>query len=151
MRIILLTFLIVVATAAVSSAEVIGFPWSTWGELSYASGGNVDKGVIFDMYGEQGVDWLKLGASEWVLNTFAGIQLSASDHQSEFWNNKAKPSLGVKVKRTIESDLIGWGDVALGVRGEYMEYFHNSANDSWRAVGYVQWSAGGDWKNKKKD
>jgi hypothetical protein len=150
MRIVFIAISIVITTVSIALADIIGLPWSTWGEVNYTPGVNVDKGVILQMYAEQGIDWLKLGDSNWILNTFTGLQLSASDHGAEFWNNVAKPTLGIKVKHSFETDLLGGsGDIALGLRGEYQGYFHDSSNNNWRGIAYIQWSGDGDWKKKR--
>ena len=132
----------VLLTAGIASADVIGLPWSTWGGVSYSPDSNVDKGAILDTYAEQGVDWLKLWQSGWILNSFAGLELSASDHASEYWNNKVRPTVGIKIKHTFEQGA----EIDLGIRGDYVEYFNHPAGDNLRAVAFVQWSAGGNWK-----
>ena len=135
----------VLLTAGVASAEVVGLPWTTWGGVSYSPDSTVDKGAILSTYAEQGVDWCKLAGSEWIFNTFAGLELSASDHQEEYWNNKVRPTSGFKFKRSSE----GGAEIDLGIRGDYVEYFRNSAGDNWRAVAFIQWSAGGNWAGSK--
>ena len=127
-----------------ANADILGYPWSTWGDVSYSPGGATDKGAIATVSAEQGIDWLHLGESGWVFNTCAGIGLSTSDHAEEYWNNKAKPAVGAKIKKSFDSGV----EVNLGLRGEYADYFNNRGADELRGVAFIQWSASGNWKNK---
>jgi len=153
-----LTVLVVLMAVLIFSyqarAEILGYPWSTWGELSYSPSNDVEQGVKLDMYVEQGIDWTKIGNTDWVFNNFAGVGLTASDHASDFWNNKVRPTLGLKFKHPVKTSLNNWGEIDIGIRGEYYGYFDNKEFDSlnrsgWRAVAFFQWSIGGDWKNRR--
>lgn len=130
-------------------AEILGYPWSTWGELSYSPSNDIEKGAKLDMYVEQGIDWTKLGSTDWVLNNFVGFGLAISDHKDDFWNNRARPVIGIKIKHPIETSLNNWGELAIGIRGEYFGYFHESNENAVRGVAFLQWSIGGDWKNRR--
>jgi hypothetical protein len=101
------------------------------------------------MYVEQGVDWVKLGRTDWVLNNFVGLGLVVSDHKNDFWNNRVRPAIGLKIKHPMKASFNNWGELAIGVRGEYFEYFHNSDEDALRGVAFLQWSIGGDWQNRR--
>ena len=125
----------------------IGYPWSSWGELTHTSGG-AEEGLKLDGYAEQGIDWIRLGKSDWILNSFVGLRFTASEHQADWWNNKYGPWLGLKLKHPLLSSP-NWGEVSVGVRIEYYDYFTNRPNgpdDELRTVGFFQWSFGGDWK-----
>ena len=130
-------------------AEILGYPWSTWGELSYSPSNDIERGAILDMYVEQGIDWTKLGSTDWVLNNFVGFGLAISDHKDDFWNNRVRPVIGIKIKHPIETSLNNWGELAIGIRGEYFGYFHESNENAVRGVAFLQWSMGGDWKNRR--
>jgi hypothetical protein len=101
------------------------------------------------MYVEQGIDWTKLGSTDWVLNNFVGFGLAISDHKDDFWNNRARPVIGIKIKHPIKTSLNNWGELAIGIRGEYFGYFHESNENAVRGVAFLQWSMGGDWKNRR--
>jgi len=130
-------------------AEIIGYPWSTWGELSYTPSTDIEKGAKLDMYVEQGIDWAKLGSTDWVFNNFVGFGLVVSDHNEDYWNNRARPAIGIKIKHPIKTSLNNWGELSIGIRGEYFGYFHQPENDDVRGVAFLQWSIGGDWKNRR--
>ena len=141
-KVITIAGCIVALAAGFAYGDVIGYPWSTWGGISYAPNGNVDKGVILNSYVEQGIDWMEFNQSAWILNTFAGVDISVSDHSEEYWNNKTRPTVGQKVKHSFDSGA----DINLGMRGEYSDYFRNSAGNDWRGIAFIQWSAGGNLK-----
>ena len=125
------------------------FPWETWGEMSYAPGRNVmsERGAKLDGYAEQGVDWVALGHSKWIVNTFVGLRYTLSDHSDQWWNNKAGLWAGVKlVDRDLSPTKNGWGHVSVGVRGEAYTYFRGPHESEMRVVGFVKWTFGGDWK-----
>lgn len=142
-------FIFIVLSVAAYAETPIGYPWSTWGELSHSFDARQEKGLKLDTYVEQGIDWLKIGNSDFTLNTFLGLRLTASDHKEDYWNNKIGPWVGFKVKHPI-SIKDGWGQFSFGLRGEYYSYLTDSkpvSNDS-RFVVFLQWGLGGDWKKK---
>ena len=130
-------------------ADILGYPWSTWGELSFSPSNDIERGVKLDMYVEQGIDWAKLASSDWVLNNFIGFGLVVSDHSGEFWNNRARPAIGMKIKHPLKTSINNWGELAIGIRGEYFGYFHEPDESALRGVAFLQWSVGGDWKNRR--
>lgn len=141
--------LILISSAAAYAETPLGYPWSTWGELSYSFDARQEKGLKLDTYVEQGIDWLKIGNSDFTLNTFVGLRLTASDHSEDYWNNKVGPWVGLKVKHPI-SIKDGWGEFSFGLRWEYYSYLTDSkpvSNDS-RFVAFLQWGLGGDWKKR---
>lgn len=141
-------FLLVIFIAgSPATAEPLGYPWSTWGELSQ-TWDDTETGLKIDGYLEQGVDWFKIGPTDWVFNTFAGLRFVQSD-QNNYWNNKFGPWFGLKAKHDFKLFPDSWGEVALGLRGEYYNYTKNGGpGDDLRGVLYLQWSSGGDWKKK---
>ena len=132
-----------------ANAEVLGYPWGTWGEISYSPSCDIEKGVKLDAYVEQGIDWTKLGSSDWILNNFIGFGLVVSDHKSDFWNNRARPVIGLKIKHPVKTSLNNWGELAIGIRGEYFGYFNKSDQNDVRGVAFLLWSISGDWKNRR--
>jgi hypothetical protein len=90
-----------------------------------------------------------LGGSDWVLNNFVGFGLVVSDHRDDFWNNRARPAIGMKIKHPVKTSINNWGELAIGIRGEYFGYFHKSDESALRGVAFLQWSVGGDWKNRR--
>ncbi|MEK7124050.1 MAG: hypothetical protein AAB851_04120 [Patescibacteria group bacterium] len=127
-----------------SAYEPLGYPYSSWGEVGQTFEG-LEKGLKADGYLEQGVDWVKL--HNWTLNTFAGFRFTFSDQAEQYWNNKYGPWLGLKIKRPLP--IASWGEIAIGARIEYYDYL-NPHNQELRAVGFLQWSFGGDWKKGRR-
>lgn len=136
--------------SVVSHAETpLGYPWSTWGELTHTFDAREEKGIKLDAYFEQGIDWLKVGNTDFTLNTFLGLRGTVSDHSKDYWNNKVGPWVGLKLKHPV-TITDGWGQFAFGIRWEYYMYTTDSkpvANDS-RFLTFIQWGLGGNWKKK---
>lgn len=122
----------------------IGYPWFTWGELSQ-TWDHTETGIKFDTYLEQGIDWLKIGNTNWIFNSFAGVRLVQSD-QSDYWNNKIGPWFGIKFKLDFRFPKLNYGQIAIGARGEHYSYTRNSPGSDLRGLVFIQYSAGGDWK-----
>lgn len=130
----------------------LGLPYESYGEVRVVPDG-VEHGFQLDGWVEQGIDWTTIGRSNWVLNTFVQPHLSISDNQNQWWNNKASIWAGVKiVNRDLAIGSSGeWGKITFGIRGELNHYFDSDGQgrsfwrDGTRAVGYMQWSFGGDW------
>ena len=125
------------------------FPYSSWGEITGTAAGKDNPGIKLDAYAEVGADWAKLGSGPWspVFNTFVGLRGTVSGRPSYWWDNKVGPWFGAKLKWTIPMPNNGWGEIALGIRGEFYTYFRpvagmNYDNDL-RCVGFLQWSFGG--------
>lgn len=128
------------------------FPWSTWGELSQTITGRDNPGFKADGYLEQGIDWMKIGNSKFspVLNTFVGFRFTASSQPDFWWDNKFGPWFGAKLKWDVSPYPGAYGEVALGIRGEYYTYVMSSGRDrpydnDLRCVAFFQWSFGGKW------
>ena len=139
--------MLVVSTA---SAEVT-FPWQTYGEATVMDG--VEKGVKLDGWFEQGIE-TGLGSGKWKINTFVQPHLTLSNNQDQWWNNKASVYVGVKLLRDIDlGSKADWGKLSFGVRGEFNRSLDGKSGadgrDEMRAVGFVQWSIGGNWSKKK--
>lgn len=123
----------------------LGYPYSSWGEVGSYFGSDQVKGLRIDGYFEQGVDWTKIPGTNWVLDTFVGLRFTESGQAADYWDHKLGPWFGLKMKRDFTA-LGDWGQVSLGVRGEYYKYTSGPFNDDLRGVGFVQWSFGGNWK-----
>ncbi len=127
----------------------LGYPFSSWGELRYGSG-DLESGLILDSYFEQGIDWWRW--NNFTFNTFLGLRLVQSTESQEYWNNKLGPWLGFKIRFPFEIFPSSWGELNLGVRGEYYRYTTSYADQyldddqEISAVVFLQWSFGGDWK-----
>ena len=137
------------STEAQSLSSFPRFPWETWGEVSYAPGPNVmsERGAKLDGYAEQGIDWMALGHSKVILNSFIGLRFSVSDHPNQWWNNKVGLWGGIKlIDRDLSPTKNGWGHVSVGVRAEAYEYFGSRHQNEARVVGFIKWTFGGDWK-----
>ncbi len=133
-----------------SATFPLGYPWSSWGELTETPDAHQEKGLKIDGYAEQGIDWVKLGKTGFVLNSFIGIKATASTHGQDYWNNQVGPWAGLSLKHTLSLGENNWGEVALGTRWEYRKYLSSQApqkNDS-RALVFLDWSLGGDWKKQ---
>ncbi len=143
------TVICVCFAARQSGAEILGYPWATWGELSYSTSNDIEKGVKLDLYVEQGIDWTRLGGTQWIVNNFVGLGLVVSDHREDFWNNRIRPAVGLKLKHPVHMSVNDWGELAIGIRGEYFGYFHESDKSTLRGVAFFQWSFGGDWKKRR--
>ncbi|MCX6765678.1 MAG: hypothetical protein NT136_01820 [Candidatus Moranbacteria bacterium] len=140
-----------VAGAAFAETPM-GYPWLTWGEGTQTIGNpDTERGFKLDAYFEQGIDWTRIGETDWIFNTFLGLRGTISDHKSDYWNNKVGPWAGIKLKHPLKVSENSWGDMAIGLRGEYYDYFggsRRSVKNDIRVVGFLQWSLGGDWKKK---
>ena len=124
----------------------LAYPFSSWGEIRLQDS-DIEESLIGDGYFEQGVDWAKLPFN-WTLNTFAGLRFTQSNDSDHWWNNKVGPWFGVKVKHSFTIFPASWGEVALGVRGEYYKYTNStSRNTDFVEAAFGQWSFGGDWNN----
>lgn len=125
----------------------LGLPWESYGEIKAVPDG-IDRGIHLDGWVEQGIDWMRLGNSKWILNTFVQPHLTLSDNQNQWWNNKGSLWVGVKL---IDRDLaIGpsgiWGKTSFGIRGELNRFLNG--RDETQLVVFIQWSFGGDWMKK---
>jgi hypothetical protein len=129
----------------------LGYPWSTWGEISETPVGHQETGFKIDGYAEQGVDWFKLGKTEWTFNTFIGIRGTVSSRKSDYWNNRVGPWAGIKFKEALNIGEGNWGEIDLGVRWEYYHYLGREApqSDDNRVVFFFEWSFGGNWRKSK--
>lgn len=143
-------FLVLVTQPASAQSEVFPrFPWFTYGSLTdYFSGEDVDTEgrdvVKLDGYIEQGVDWFRIGSSGPIVNTFVGLSGTWSNIEEHWWDNKFGPWFGLKLKMPVK-----YGELALGVRGEYYEYYGNEDqpyDNELKGGVYLQWYFGGDWR-----
>jgi hypothetical protein len=132
---------------------LLGYPWSTWGEISETMVGHTEKGFKLDGYAEQGVDWFKFGNTDLTFNTFVGIRGTVSDRAGDFWNNKVGPWVGFKFRQTLNIGEGHWGEIDFGARWEYYRYLRTEpvlgSNIDNRVVLFLQWNLGGDWKKNE--
>lgn len=126
----------------------LAYPFSSWGELRWADG-DVEEGLVLDSYFEQGVDLWRW--DDFTFNSFLGLRLTQSSEDIDYWNNKVGPWFGVKVKHPFRIFPRAWGQLSMGVRGEYYNYTSSVVDDNdLRVVFFLQWSFGGDWNNLNK-
>ncbi len=132
---------------ASAAYEPIGYPYMSWGELSYPKGGN-ERGLKLDTYFEQGVNWFRVKKSAWIFSTFGALHLTLSRDPSAYWNNKIGPSAGFGFRRSFQLLPGSYQQLFIGVRGEDSRYFDAAVPEEWRGLVFVKWSAGGDWKRR---
>jgi hypothetical protein len=128
----------------------IGYPWSSWGEITETPVGHQETGLKIDGYAEQGVDWFKLGKMDWIFNSFIGIRGTGSSRKSDYWNNRVGPWAGLKFKKTLDLGGNNSATLSLGTRWEYYRYLPSGApvrNDH-RVTLFLEWAFDGDWKRK---
>ena len=139
----------------------LGYPFTSWGEITQTPIGHDETGFKIDGYIEQGVDWFKVFNTDWKFNTFVALRGTAATHQIDYFNNKIGPWAGFKFKKTFDFGNDNSGSLYLGVRWEYYHYldsgppekidhhlFFTSIRDDNRLTFFLQWSFGGDWKKK---
>lgn len=144
---IILAMVLSAATPAHAGDTPLGYPWSTWGEISNTTGSDLENGLKFDGYLEQGVDLTRAGS--WVLNTFGGLRFTKSDESADWWNNKWGPSVGIKLRRNLDLGEKHWGVTSVGFRVEQYHYNNRApVDEDTRYVLFLQWSAGGNWKGR---
>jgi hypothetical protein len=131
-------------------AEPVGYPYSGYAALSNTWGSEDEDGYKLDGYGEQGIDWVRLGSSRWLFNTFVGVAGTVSDQKERYWDNKAGPRAGLKLRWEGPAPGSGWSNMAIGVRAENYQYFgDNQPYDSdTRFVLFLEAAVGGDWKKR---
>jgi len=127
----------------------IAYPFSSWGEVRLSSNSDVEESFVFDSYFEQGVDWWKI--YNWTFNSYAAVHFIQGSESDYYWDNKLNPIIGIKVKHPFKIFPEAWGEIDLGVRGEYYNYTKSSADDDFLLVPFAQWTFGGDWKKNKKE
>lgn len=140
----------------------LGYPFTSWGEITETPVGRQETGFKVDGYVEQGIDWLKLGKTDWKFNTFVGLRGTASSRPIEYFNNKVGPWAGFKFKRILDFGGDNSGSFYLGVRWEQYHYFGSappvikdhhvlpglSPRDDNRVTFFFEWGFDGDWKRK---
>lgn len=146
---VLLAIILVTFMGCATTKEYPQFPWITWGEVSQTVSGKDNSGLKVDGYLEQGIDWFRIGKKGPIFNTFAGLRFVASNKSDYWWDNKVGPWFGAKLKLPVTPYKGAWGEVSLGIRGEYYTYFSTAryrpyANDL-RCLIFLQWSFGGKW------
>ncbi|MCF7835781.1 MAG: polysaccharide deacetylase family protein [Candidatus Marinimicrobia bacterium] len=126
----------------------LALPFSSWGEVRWGNG-KINEGLVLDSYFEQGADLYRWG--NFTFNSFIGLRVSQSSENRDYWNNKFGPWFGVKIKHPFKLFPRAWGELSLGVRGEYYNYTSSAIDDNeFRAVLFFQWSFGGDWYDYNK-
>ena len=149
LMLVVLSLMSVMITADAFAGEVT-FPWQTYGEATLANG--AERGVKLDGFFEQGIE-TGLGDGKWKINTFVQPHFTLSNNQDQWWNNKVSMHVGVKVLRDVNlGSKADWGKLSLGIRGEFNHFLDGRSGadgrDEMRAVGFVQWSIGGNWSKK---
>ena len=150
---VLFVFTFMVMGSLIASAEEqkdqfpLGYPFSSWGEIRWQDS-NIEESLIGDGYVEQGVDLFKTPL-DWTVTPFVGLRFTQSNDGDHYWNNKIGPWFGVKAKHPLEFFTGSWGEISLGIRGEYYRYTSGGKDrdDDFATVLFFQWSFGGDWKN----
>jgi len=122
----------------------LGYPFSSWGEIR-CQDSDIEESLIGDGYLEQGVDVFE--SYNWTLTPFIGLRFTQSNDGDHYWNNKVGPWFGVKAKRPFEFFPGSWGEISIGIRGEYYYYTSNERDNDFVAAIFLQWSFGGDWKD----
>ncbi len=148
LRVLVLVFFVDIQTA--NAWEPIGYPYGIWGEISRNTLGDEGEGLKFDTRLEQGIDLLGFGAqNRFKVTPFVGLRVTLSDRQDDPWNNRIGPDCGVKLKYDVPVSPGHWGQLALGIRGEHMQYFDGHRPSELRGVVFFQYGFGGDWKGRK--
>jgi hypothetical protein len=125
----------------------IGYPFSSWGEISQTPVGREETGVKIDGYVEQGIDWFKIGKIDLKVNTFLAFRETVSSRQEDFFNNKIGPWAGIKFKKTLDLGRDTTASFNLGVRWEHYRYLGSifPKNENRMTVS-MEWGFDGDWK-----
>ena len=135
--------MLLAGVGGVSAFTPLGFPYNGWGEASY---GRIE-GAKIDMYVEQGIDWVKLGSTPVVVNTFVGVRGTMSERPEDYWNNKIGTVAGVKLKMALPTTPGHWNQLSVGVRVEQVNYL-TTDRSTLQGLVFFQFGAGGDWKKK---
>lgn len=108
--------LAMLATTSAFAAGPIGYPGSDWTSFttnpSPIKGTPEDNNLLLQGNVQQGVDWLKVGHSEWVLDTYVALGYSI-DHNGLYYDNKLSPALGVKLRRDYTNSMVEVGVQAI--------------------------------------
>lgn len=142
-----LALLLFLNTGALAADGPLGYPYMSWGEISYPKGGS-EHGLKLDTYLEQGVNWFKINQSSWIFSTFGALHLTLSSEWSEYWNNKISPIAGFGLKRTFQLLPGSYQQLFIGLRGEHTYYFDTTVTAEWRGLAFAKWGFGGDWKRR---
>jgi hypothetical protein len=148
MKKIALIIMCVFCFAGVAAAETpLAYPFSSWGEISSSHCDTQDDDFKFAGAFEQGVDWFKL--NQFTFNTFASINITQSDNDRNYWDNKVGLYVGAKIKHPLKLAINNWGTMALGIRAEFYDYTSDYGPSKENCVVvFFQWSFGGDWKKR---
>lgn len=111
---------ILLVVSLVSLSFSLEYPFSSWGQLSYANG-ELENGVECSGSFEQGIDWKIFNI--FTFNTFMGIKPSICDNKEYYWKNKINPSIGFKIKQDLKLQEGFWGGLEYGIKYEYNNYF----------------------------
>ena len=117
------------AAASAFAAEPLGYPGSTWGQLTFPSSVIADTpehgNWVYQGKITQGIDWVKFGSDKkWTLDTYASLGLS-DDRNHLAYNDKVVPALGVRLDRSYNN-----GIVTVGVEGVYEHHWGDVYNGS---------------------
>lgn len=144
MKVKVAAFTILLSTTLSASALEVGdTPWLTWAEGSYAwSDSGSEEGLKLDAFFKQGYVVSTFG-NGWAVVPYAALRGTVSENRDEPWNNKAGPWIGIEVRKPADLGNGKWSDVAVGIRGEYYEYFGSGRDGEVRGLIYVSFGAGG--------
>ena len=112
-----LFFIIAMLSSIPAFAEgPIGYPGSDWTSFttnpSPIRGTPENNNYLLQGNIQQGIDWLKIGKSQWVFNTYAALGYSV-DHNALYYDNKLTPALGLKFRRDYTNSSVEVGVQAI--------------------------------------
>lgn len=129
--------------------EPLAYPYLVWGEISKDVAGDRGEGFKLDTRAEQGVDVLGFGPdNRFRVTPFVGLRVTLSDRSEEPWNNKIGPDFGVKLRYAIPMSPGHWGQLALGIRGEQINFLSGDRPAELRGVVFLSYGFGGDWRKR---
>lgn len=138
-------FLGIAGVNTVPEAKAEGFlkhyPFDFWGQAYSNEKHSVATGRF-----EQGVEVAEYKG--WSLVPFVAAGVTSGSKRSEYWNNEFSPEIGIKVTKPFRIVKGGWGNVNLGVRQKWHEYFLDSAPHESGPEVFIQVGFGGDWSQK---
>jgi hypothetical protein len=127
LSVVVATAILALSASAASYADgPVGYPGSTWGQLTAPSsvikGTPEDNNWLYMGKITQGVDWLRFGKNDkWTFDTYGSFGFSVDRNRLDY-NNKIVPAIGAKIERSFTR-----GVVSAGVEGIYERHFGDTA------------------------